>query len=76
VLVGAGLLVLQVGGVRGAPRAGRGAVVLLWAVSALLALSAVANAASSSSWERFLWAPVALLQSVLCAVVAAGSRRR
>jgi hypothetical protein len=36
----------------------------------ILGLSALVNAASSSPWERYLLAPVALALSVLCAVVA------
>jgi hypothetical protein len=37
---------------------------------AILGLSAFMNAASSSPWERYVLAPVALAQAVLCAVVA------
>jgi hypothetical protein len=33
-------------------------------------LAALLNFASHSSWERFLWAPVALILAVLCLVVA------
>lgn len=40
-----------------------------WSLVALITLSAFANFASSSNWERFLWAPVALLLSFLCLVV-------
>jgi hypothetical protein len=41
----------------------------------ILGLSALMNAASSSSWERYLLAPVALALAVLCAVVAYGATR-
>ncbi len=37
---------------------------------AVLALSALANLASSSSWERFLNGPIALLVALLCFIVA------
>lgn len=40
-----------------------------WLLVALTTLSALANSASSSNWERFLWAPVALLLAFLCLVV-------
>ena len=40
-----------------------------WSLVALITLSAFANFASSSNWERFLWAPVTLLLSFLCLVV-------
>ena len=41
----------------------------------ILGLSALMNVASSSPWERYLLAPVALALAVLCAVVAYGARR-
>ena len=44
-----------------------------WALVALFGLSAVANIASSSNWERFLNAPIALLLALLCFVVARGA---
>jgi hypothetical protein len=43
-----------------------------WGLVAVLSIGAVANAASSSPWERFLWAPVALALGVLCFLVATG----
>lgn len=36
-------------------------------------LAALTNLASSSSWERYLWGPVALIMAVLCLVVARGA---
>lgn len=41
-----------------------------WALVGILPLGALMNAASSSPWERFLWAPLALFLAVLCFVVA------
>ncbi|NQW17130.1 MAG: DUF3995 domain-containing protein [Chloroflexi bacterium] len=41
-----------------------------WAIVALTGLSALANFASSSEWERFLNAPIALLVALLCLAVA------
>lgn len=43
-----------------------------WALVGILALGAVMNAASSSPWERFGWAPFTLLLAVATAVVARG----
>jgi hypothetical protein len=43
-----------------------------WAFAASMALSALGNFASSSRWERFLMGPLALLQALLCLVVALG----
>lgn len=36
----------------------------------LMTLSALANFASSSNWEQFLNGPVALLQAILCLIIA------
>ena len=47
-----------------------------WVLAVLMAVGAVMNAASPSSWERFMWAPVALLLALACLIVArSGSRR-
>jgi hypothetical protein len=43
-----------------------------WILVVVLAIGAVMNAASSSPWERYLWAPLALVLAVLCFVVARG----
>lgn len=43
-----------------------------WILVVVLAVGAVMNAASSSSWERYLWAPLALVLAVLCFFVARG----
>jgi hypothetical protein len=41
-----------------------------WILIVVLAIGAVMNAASSSPWERYLWAPLALVLAVLCFFVA------
>ncbi|WP_329318087.1 hypothetical protein [Streptomyces sp. NBC_01262] len=42
----------------------------MWILVGLQPLAAIVNFASPSGWERFLWGPVALVQMVLCLVVA------
>lgn len=46
----------------------------LWAFVALFGLSALANLVSPSPWERLLMAPLALLLTGCCLVVAFASR--
>jgi hypothetical protein len=41
-----------------------------WILVGVLPLGALMNFASPSSWERFLWGPVALILAALCLVVA------
>ncbi|MDQ2935600.1 MAG: hypothetical protein M3R49_11610 [Chloroflexota bacterium] len=43
-----------------------------WLLAVALGLGAIMNLASSSAWERFMWAPVALLLALLSFVVARG----
>lgn len=43
-----------------------------WILVVVLAIGAVMNAASASRWERYLWAPLALVLAVLCFFVARG----
>jgi hypothetical protein len=43
-----------------------------WILVVVSAVGAVMNAASSSPWERYLWAPLALVLAVLCFFVARG----
>jgi hypothetical protein len=43
-----------------------------WILVGVLPVGAVMNAASSSPWERYLWAPLALGLAVLCFFVARG----
>ena len=46
-----------------------------WALVCILGISTLMNAASSSPWERYLLAPIALALAALCAVVAHGASR-
>ena len=46
-----------------------------WLLAAAMGLGAVMNLASSSVWERFIWAPVALVLAVSSFVVARGRGR-
>lgn len=41
-----------------------------WFLVGVLPLGALMNFASPSSWERFLWGPIALILAGLCLVVA------
>lgn len=41
-----------------------------WILVVVLGIGAVMNAASSSPWERYLWAPLALVLAVLCFFLA------
>jgi hypothetical protein len=49
---------------------------LIWGFVVLFSLSAVANIASSSPWERFGMAPFAVVLVVCCVIVGLGSRVR
>lgn len=42
----------------------------VWVLVGLLVVGVVMNAASRSRWERFGWAPFALVLAALCVVVA------
>jgi hypothetical protein len=42
----------------------------IWAFAALFAVSALANVASHSRWERYLMAPIGVVLTVCCAVLA------
>jgi hypothetical protein len=44
-----------------------------WILVGVLPLGALMNLASPSSWERFLWGPVALILAVLCLALARGT---
>lgn len=54
----------------------RFARVATWVLGVILPLSAVANLASESEWERYLLAPIGLLLGVLCVVIARYTRTR
>jgi hypothetical protein len=41
-----------------------------WILVGVLPLGAIMNFASPSSWERFLWGPVALILAALCLLIA------
>lgn len=75
ILIGAALIVLgRAGywGTRFSELFRRGS----WVLAVLLALGSVMNAASPSAWERFMWAPVALMLSLACLIVARSSSSR
>jgi len=57
-------------GLRKASSNSRFAKIGTWFFAVLLFLGALLNLASSSPWERFGWAPFALIMSALCFVVA------
>ncbi len=69
------LLVLRRAGVWGPPRPSAFLRSVTWLLAGLLALGAILNFASSSPWERFGWAPFALVLAVLTVVVARSDRR-
>ena len=46
----------------------------IWGFVALFSLSAFANFASSSPWERFGWGPFAVMLVVCCVLVATGPK--
>ena len=72
VFVVAALTVLGRAGYRMSPVALRVSRSGIWVLVFGLALSALGNFASSSNWERFLLGPIALLEAVLCLIVARG----
>ena len=45
-----------------------------WVLAGLTAVGALMNAASSSPWERFGWAPFTLGLSILCVLLARSGR--
>ena len=47
-----------------------------WILVGVLPLGALMNFASPSSWERFLWGPVALILAVLCLILARPSEAK
>jgi hypothetical protein len=68
----ASLLLLRRGGL-GVLAIPEGAAVWgAWILCGLSAVGALMNLASSSGWERFFWAPYALILAGLCAVAARG----
>jgi predicted anti-sigma-YlaC factor YlaD len=71
VFIGAALIVLGRAGFWGLRLAGIFRVGT-WLPAVAMGFGAVLNLASSSVWERFIWAPVALILAVLSAMVARG----
>ena len=71
VFIGAALIVLGRAGYWGLRLSGIFRVGT-WLLAVAMSLGAIMNLASSSVWERFIWAPVALLLAVLCVIVARG----
>ena len=51
-----------------------GLAAVVWVLAGLTAVGALMNAASSSPWERFGWAPFTLSLSILCIVLARSGR--
>ena len=66
------LLVLDAAGIVDAPWLPVRGAPVMWALTALLALGALANLASRSAPER-VWGPVALAVAVCCAIIALGA---
>ncbi len=73
VFIGAALVVLGRAGYLGLRFSGA-LRIGTWLLAVLMGLGSVMNVASSSPWERFVWAPVALLLAVSSFVVARGRR--
>lgn len=73
VFIGAALVVLGRAGYLGLRFSGA-LRIGTWLLAVLMGLGSVMNLASSSPWERFVWAPVALLLAVSSFVVARGRR--
>ncbi len=71
VFIGAALVVLGRAGYWGMRFSGAYRVGT-WFLTAAMGLGAVLNLASSSVWERFIWAPVALVLALAALVVARG----
>ncbi len=65
--------VLARGGLFGAVRSNMAVHIGIWAFATIFGLSALANVASPSCWERFLMTPAALLLSGCCVVLALSS---
>jgi len=72
VFVVAALMVLSRAGYRMSPLPLSVARWGIWVLVAVLTLSALGNFASSSNWERFLLGPIALVEALLCLIVARG----
>ncbi len=71
----AALIILRRSGLRFSPISSTFAQWGTFVLAGLMALSAVANMASKSRWERFLWGPTALALAVLCLLTALSGLR-
>lgn len=72
VWVFAALIVLRRGGMGLLPMPVAVAHWGTWFLFGLLLLAALMNAASASAWERYFWAPYALILAGLCLLAARG----
>jgi hypothetical protein len=73
VFLAAFYVVLARGGLVGVANESAPVRIGIWVFVAIFALSTVANTASRSRWERFLMAPIALLLTACCILVALAS---
>jgi hypothetical protein len=71
----AALLILRRAGYRVPVFSARVARAGTWALAVLLTLGVLMNLASSSSWERYLQAPIAVVMAALCFRVARSGHR-
>ncbi|MEX2081487.1 MAG: hypothetical protein WEC33_07700 [Dehalococcoidia bacterium] len=76
VWIGAALLVLRRAAWWGEARQSGLVKGATWLLSAMLVLGVIANAASSSPWERFGWAPVTFVLMLVTAAVARSDEGR
>jgi len=70
VFLAAFYVVLARGGLVGAASDAAPVRIGIWVFAAIFGLSTVANTASRSRWERFLMAPIGLLLTACCVMVA------
>jgi hypothetical protein len=74
VLVAACLVVRARANLWQAPVSGRVVRVAMWVLTAALGLTAVANFAAATNWERFAVAPFVLVLALLSSIVAGAGR--
>jgi hypothetical protein len=70
---GAFYVVLSRGGLIGVASESAPVRIGIWVFAAIFGLSTLANTASRSRWERFLMAPIGLVLTACCVVVAFAS---
>ena len=66
-------VVLARGGLLGVASESSPVRIGIWVLAAIFGLSTVANIASRSRWERFLMAPIGLVLTACCVVLALAS---